>query len=131
MHGSIRPIRHPLKYRVKSRSLINSDDWNRADMPQLTKPTVVYHADWGSKEEKRWCAKATLGTGGHYTVFAPKPVGNLGSLSGDLRPEAGETGCALAGFDFPIGVPAFYAERAGISSFRSFLPNLGSGEWMD
>jgi hypothetical protein len=28
------------------------------DMPQFTKPTVVYHADWSSKEEKRWCAKA-------------------------------------------------------------------------
>jgi len=101
------------------------------DMPQLTKPTVVYHADWGSKEEKRWCAKATMGTGGHYTVFASKPVGNLGSLIGHLRTEAGETGCALAGFDFPIGVPAFYAERAGISSFRSLLPELSHNEWKE
>ena len=28
------------------------------DMPQLTKPAVVYHADWGSKNAKRWCARA-------------------------------------------------------------------------
>ncbi len=100
-------------------------------MPQLTKPTVVYHADWGSKEEKRWCARATLGTDGHYTAFAPMPVGPLGSLIGQLRTEAGETGCAFAGFDFPIGVPAFFGRRAGISSFRALLPELGHAEWKD
>jgi len=27
---------------------------------------LVYHADWGSKEEKRWCATATLGADGCY-----------------------------------------------------------------
>ena len=81
-------------------------------MPQLTKPTLVYHADWGTKKEKRWCAKATLGTDGHYTAYAPKLVGNLGSLIEQLSREAGETGCAFAGFDFPIGVPEFYARRA-------------------
>jgi hypothetical protein len=100
-------------------------------MPQLTKPTVVYHADWGSKEEKRWCAKATLGTDGCYTAFAPERVGNLGSLIKQLRTEASETGCAFAGFDFPIGVPEFYAKRAGISKFRPWLSGLGSGEWKD
>jgi hypothetical protein len=100
-------------------------------MPQLTKPTLVYHADWGSKEKKRWCARATLGKDGHYTAFAPKLVDTLGSLIGQLRTEAGETGCALAGFDFPIGVPASYAEGAGVSSFRDLLPKLGSGEWKD
>ena len=100
-------------------------------MPQPIKPNVVYHADWGNKEEKRWCARAALGTDGHYTAFAPKLVGNLGSLIEQLRTEAGETGCALAGFDFPIGVPASYAERAGISSFRALLSKLGCNEWKD
>jgi hypothetical protein len=98
-------------------------------MAQAAKPNVVYHADWGSKEEKRWCARAVLGTDGHYTAFAPKPVGNLGSLIEQLRTEAGETGCAFAGFDFPIGVPAFYAKRAGISSFRTLLKRLGHRKW--
>jgi len=101
------------------------------DMPQPTKPNVVYHADWGSKEEKRWCAKAKLGADGNYTAFAPKLLDNLGSLIGQLRTEAGETGCALAGFDFPIGLPAYYARRAGIASFRALLPKLGHGEWKD
>ena len=100
-------------------------------MAQPAKPNVVYHADWGSKDEKRWCARAALGADGHYTAFAPEHVGNPGSLIGQLRTEAGETGCALAGFDFPIGVPAFYAKRAGIANFRTLLPNLGSGEWKD
>jgi hypothetical protein len=100
-------------------------------MPQLTKPNVVYHADWGSNEKKRWCAWATLGTDGNYTSFAPEHVGNLGSLIGQLRTEAGETGCALAGFDFPIGVPAFYAKRAGIASFRTLPKRLGHRKWKD
>jgi hypothetical protein len=94
-------------------------------MAQPAKPNVVFHADWGSKDEKRWCARVVLGTDGRYTAFAPELVGNPGSLISQLRTEAGETGCAFAGFDFPIGVPAFYAKRAGISSFRALLPKLG------
>ena len=100
-------------------------------MAQAAKPTVVYHADWGSKDAKRWCARAALGADGHYTAFAPKLVGNPASLIGQLRKEAGHTGCALAGFDFPIGLPASYAERGGISSFRALLPKLGHDEWKD
>ena len=49
-------------------------------MPQPTKPSLVFHADWDSKKEKRWCAKATLGADGHYTAFARRPVGYLRSL---------------------------------------------------
>jgi hypothetical protein len=100
-------------------------------MAQLTKPNVVYHADWGSKDVKRWCARAALGANGYYTAFAPEHVGNPASLIEQLRTEAGETGCAFAGFDFPIGVPTFYAKQAGMSSFRALLPKLGRGEWKD
>ena len=82
-------------------------------MAQAAKPSVVWHADWGSKEKERWCVRSTLGADGRYTAFAPEQAGNLGSFIGRLRTEAGATGCALAGFDFPIGVPAFYAKRAG------------------
>jgi hypothetical protein len=64
-------------------------------------------------------------------AFAPEQVGNLGSLIEQLRREAGETGCAFAGFDFPIGVPAFYAKRAGISNFRTLLKRLGHRKWKD
>jgi hypothetical protein len=100
-------------------------------MAQPAKPTVVYHADWGSKDAKRWCARASLSADGRYTAFAPEPVGPPGSLIGQLRKEAGEGGYAFVGIDFPIGVPAFYDEHAGISSFRALLPELGCAEWRD
>jgi len=100
-------------------------------MAQPAKPTVVYHADWGSKEEERWCARAIPGTDGHYTAFALERVGHLGALIGQLRTEAGENGCALAAFDFPIGVPEFYAKRGGVASFRTLLSKLGCGDWED
>lgn len=48
-----------------------------------------------------------------------------------LWTKTGETGCAFAGFDFPIGLPASYATRAGTSSFRTLLPKLGCDEWKD
>src|ERR1035437_3932948 len=97
----------------------------------VTKPTLVIHAAWSSKSSKRWCAKAALGTDGHYTASEPAKVGELESMLSDLRREAGSLGTAFAGFDFPIGIPAHYAERAGISRFREFLPLLGAGVWKD
>jgi hypothetical protein len=100
-------------------------------MPQPAKPNVVYHADWGSSENKRWCARAVLGEDDLYTAFAPEPVRTPGSLIERLREQAGPTGCVLAGFDFPIGVTAFYAQRAEVSSFCALLPKLGHGKWKD
>ena len=87
-------------------------------------PHVVYHADWGCKDAKRWCAKAVVasGTDGHYAAFAPKLVGNLGSLIGRLRTEAGETGSGFAGFDFPIW-PTAVRESPAVSGALN-LPTL-------
>jgi len=99
--------------------------------PLVNKPTLVYHADWGSKPSKRWCATATLGTDGRYTALEPTPVGDLTVLITNFGDEAGEPGIVFAGFDFPIGVPTHYAKRAGISSFRGILPQLGQGIWQD
>jgi hypothetical protein len=62
---------------------------------------LVYQTDWGSKEERRSCARATLGADGCCTIFALKLVGNLGSLIEQLHTEACEMGCAFAGFEFP------------------------------
>ena len=98
-------------------------------MTMFTRPTLVYHADWSSSASKRWCAKAILGADGRYTASEPATVGGLKSLLSDLRREAGEVGTVFAGFDFPIGLPAHYAKRAGISKFRDFLPKLGLGVW--
>jgi hypothetical protein len=89
----------------------------------------VYHADWGSKPSKRWCAKATLGEDKRYTASEPTPVGEPTKLIENLKSAVSDTGIAFAGFDFPIGVPAHYAKRAGISKFRDLLPELGKGKW--
>ena len=45
-------------------------------MAILPKPTIIYHADWGSHDSKRWYAKATLGANECYTALAPQQVGN-------------------------------------------------------
>ena len=97
----------------------------------MYKPTLVYHADWGSENSKRWCARAALGADGRYTASGPDLVGNPRSLLHSLRDEAGELETVFAGFDFPIGVPAHFAERAGITRFRDFLPQLGKGDWSE
>jgi hypothetical protein len=97
----------------------------------MNKPTLIFHADWGSKPSKRWCAKATLGEDGRYTASSPTLVGDLTTLLENLRAEAGALGFIFAGFDFPIGVPAHFAKRAGISKFPDFLSKLGTGDWKD
>jgi hypothetical protein len=74
-------------------------------MTHPAKPNVFYHADWGSTAKKRWCARATLGTDGHYTVFAPQRVGDLGSLIEQLRMEAGETPANCLTEDIRGGFP--------------------------
>jgi mannose-6-phosphate isomerase-like protein (cupin superfamily) len=92
-----------------------------------SRPSLVAHADWGSRARSRWIAAAETRDGG-WRVGPPRPVGEVSTLLPRLAEQAGG-GCALVGFDFPIGLPAAYAERAGITSFREVLPELGRGEW--
>lgn len=93
-------------------------------------PALVVHADWGSPPGKRWMARATL-EGGRYRALPPEPVGVATTLVNRMRSMAGEQGAILFGFDFPIGVPSLYAERAGITDFVALLPELGQGRWAD
>jgi hypothetical protein len=94
-------------------------------------PTHILHADWGTNPKKRWAAKAVLQSRGRYVAFAPEPVGAVADLIPGIRSEIGERGCALLGFDFPIGVPTLYARQAGIRNFRELLPQLGRGDWSE
>ena len=96
-------------------------------MTALTKPKLVFHADWSNDAPKRWCAKAILGGDGRYTSSGPLRVGDLTMLFKNLRAEAGALGTVFAGFDFPIGVPAHYAKRAGISKFQGVPPAVRTG----
>jgi 5-methylcytosine-specific restriction endonuclease McrA len=97
----------------------------------VNKPDLVYHADWSRCAHNRWCARAVLGADGRYSASEPAPVGDLNSLLKSLKADVGEAGTVFAGFDFPIGVPVHFAERAGIAKFRQFLAQLGTGVWKD
>ncbi|MEM8557752.1 MAG: hypothetical protein AAGG50_08000 [Bacteroidota bacterium] len=90
-------------------------------------PLLVVHADWGTNPRKRWMCTAHW-SGAQYHVAAPVLVGDLGSFWGRLRDTAPD-GPILIGFDFPIGLPAAYANEAGIDDFPEALAAFGAGEW--
>jgi hypothetical protein len=94
-------------------------------------PTHIYHADWGTDPRKRWLAGAKLRSDGRYTAEPPRPVGDHGQLIPSIRTDITSRGCALVGFDFPIGVPEKYACAAGIKEFKLFLLQLGTGSWSE
>lgn len=91
-------------------------------------PKLVAHADWGSSAAKRSLA-ISIWNGDFYTAFPPRRVELPQNLLSMLSEIAGPMGSILLGFDFPIGLPKRYAEKAGISNFRAALPLFGSGEW--
>jgi len=97
-------------------------------LSQARRPTVVAHADWSLDGNKRWMAIAVL-EDGRYTAYPPHLAGEPSTLLSRLSKIADRGTSVLAGFDFPIGVPALYAERAGIQSFSTLLPRLGRDEW--
>ncbi len=92
-------------------------------------PTHIYHADWGTDPKKRWLARAKLTSDGRYAAEGPRLVGDLAQLIPSIRGDSGPGGCALVGFDFPIGVPAQYGAAAGVEQFKTLLMSLGSGRW--
>jgi hypothetical protein len=96
-----------------------------------TRPHLIAHADWSTNPRKRWQSVAVLEDDGCYQISAPARVGPLDTYFHRLRECAGPGSTVLIGFDFPIGLPASYAAKAGITGFRSALPRLGRNEWSD
>ena len=96
--------------------------------PIAPPPALVAHADWGTAPVKRWLARAALADG-RYVAQAPEPVGDAGTLLRRLLDATNPSGAVLVGFDFPIGLPLRYAERAGVEDFLALLPRLGREEW--
>ena len=92
-----------------------------------SRPALVAHADWSTSPAKRWMAVARLSRG-IYELTEPEPVGETADLLARLQRRAGGMPFVV-GFDFPIGVPMAYAERAGITSFVAALPQFGHGRW--
>lgn len=93
-------------------------------------PDLIVHADWGTDPKKRVACVARLQPDGAYRIDATQRVGQHGSPRERLGVPVDATK-VLIGFDFPIGVPAAYADRAGISAFRDALGQFGTGEWND
>lgn len=96
-----------------------------------TLPAVVAHADWSVDPRKRQVARAVRTEAGGYTALAPEPVGGLEDFLDRLAAAAGAGETVFAGFDFPLGLPARYAEAAGIKAFVPALARFGRGAWAD
>lgn len=95
-----------------------------------SRPTVVYHSDWGTDPKKRWLCKDVLQVG-RYRAHAPALVDDHRGFMNRVKGEIGETGTAVVGFDFPIGIPARYAALLGVTEFKPFLLQLGHGDFAD
>jgi hypothetical protein len=81
---------------------------------------IIFHADWGINPNKRWVAMAERRhSGWEISSLAIAPC----NLSAKLL-EAARDKRVLAGFDFPIGVPAKWAEKMKLESFADFLKRL-------
>ena len=91
-------------------------------------PRLVAHADWSVHGSKRWMAVAEL-SAGVYELASPERVDDPGTLLSRLRHRS-EGMQIVVGFDFPIGLPRAYVERAGIGSFIAALPKFGQREWL-
>ena len=90
---------------------------------------TMIHADWSTSPKKRWAARARRADG-NWLIEDPELVGSCEALLDHVFAAAAD-GPVLIGFDFPIGLPAAFAARAGITSFREALPLLGEGRWKD
>jgi hypothetical protein len=94
-------------------------------------PVIICHADWGFSAKKCWLAQAKLGSDGRYTAHCPNYIENHTGLIPSIRRQIKEAGCAVLGFDFPIGIPTSYARMAEVADFKTFLRGLGQAEWAD
>lgn len=92
---------------------------------------LIAHADWSTNAAHRWMCVARRREGGFYEIETPEPVGELSSLLARLRRRLMNGGSVMVGFDFPIGLPASFAERADITSFPEALRQFGEGEWSE
>ena len=129
--------KHPDLYRT--RHIIKTGDElrhrcaesHRCRQEKYVLPRLVIHADWSTSPGKRWCAIAGLESDGRYRVDAPEPVGDLRTYFTRLLRRAGPDAVVLSGFDFPIGLPKSYADKARLISFRTALSRFGRGRWID
>jgi hypothetical protein len=95
----------------------------------LNQVSLISHADWSKKPEKRWIAIAVLQTSHRWLVCELSQVSDPSSLFLDLKSHQLKPGYILSGFDFPIGIPFNFPLKAGITDFLATLPLFGQNEW--
>lgn len=95
--------------------------------PTSDLPRLIAHADWSTTPGKRWIAVARR-QDTQYVLEPPQPATEPRDLIARLRDRA-QCGTMVIGFDFPIGLPIAYAQRAGINDFVQALAEFGRGEW--
>ena len=83
-------------------------------------------ADWSVAAGKRWVAIAVRGRDGRWCAGGARRVGRPETLVARLARRAGARRSALLGLDFPIGLPAAYAARAGAEAFLDWARGLGA-----
>jgi hypothetical protein len=96
----------------------------------MERPDLIAHCDWGTPALKRWVVAARRLDEHSYGIGEPEPVADVARLFEVLRSRS-PNGPVFVGFDFPIGLPRRYAERAGITSFPETLLRFGEGPWAD
>ncbi len=97
-------------------------------MPEIA---LIAHADWGIGPRKRWLTKARLQANSRYRISIPTLISEPGDLLPGLIDEIGPDKTCLLGFDFPIGLPLAYAQKASIQNFKDALLQFGAGKWSD
>ena len=85
----------------------------------------LIHADWSLRPAGRICAEASR-EGQGWRIAAPEPVGDLDRYVDRLTADR-----LLAGFDFPIGLPARFGAGTGLPDFPAALARFGDGDWSD
>lgn len=93
-------------------------------------PRLVLHADWSLHPRKRWVSRAWEGNEG-WRVEAPSRAPDPAAWLDDLEAMLDGNGSVVLGLDLPLGLPAAYAKRTGVTSFPGVLPQWGRGEWRD
>jgi hypothetical protein len=91
--------------------------------------TMVSHADWSKDPDKCWLAVAVHQPDHSWLACDLVNVPLPSSLFSYLKSFQTQPGCILAGFDFPIGLPAAYASQAGLTDFLTSLPLFVHGVW--
>lgn len=86
----------------------------------------LVHSDWSKDPRKRWACEAVK-IAGRWRVGAPRLVGKIDDFVKYLQDGQAVT---LAGFDFPIGVPAAFGRATSRANFPDLLGVLGLGEWL-